>query len=86
MFSGGFVGNFGKFADQFLEHHPHLAVADFVRVQIYIRETLSHLIQQSGFGEAVNLAVEVKALEDVPYRWRKTLNVGKQIFFNPDRP
>ena len=82
VFSGGFVGNLGKLADQLFKHQPHLAVADFVRVQIDVGETLGHLIQQPGFGEAVDLRVEVEALENVPYRYRKTLNVGKQVFLD----
>ena len=65
MFSGGFVGEFGELADQFLKDVPHLFVADDFGVQVDVGELLGDQIQQVGFVETLNLRVEIKALEDV---------------------
>jgi hypothetical protein len=54
------VGDFGELPDQFLEDHPHLRVADGLRVQVDIRELFGYQIQQPGLGEPVDLGVELK--------------------------
>ena len=67
VLSGGLVGEFCELPDQFLEHRPHLGVADRVRVQVDTCKLLGHQIQQSGLGQSVDLGVEVEGLEDVPH-------------------
>ena len=82
MFPGGFVREFGELADQFFENRPHLGIADGLRVQIDVGELFSHQIEQPGFGEPIDLSMEVEAFEDVPHRGRKALHVGEQIFLD----
>jgi hypothetical protein len=40
MLTGGFVGEFGELADQFLEYQPHLVVVDLIGMQINLGECL----------------------------------------------
>ncbi len=80
MLPGCLVGDFGKLADQFLEHQPHLRIAYRFRVQVDIGEFIGNLIEQSRLGQAVYLCVEVEALEDVPHRRGECLDVGIEVF------
>lgn len=80
MFSRGIVENPGKLADQLFKHQPHLAVADFVRVQINAGKALGHPIQQPGFGETHDLGLEVEVFGNAPHRCRKVLNIGERFF------
>ena len=54
-------------------------VADLVRMKIDPRELLGDLIQQAGFREAINLSIEIEALENLPHGWRERLDIGEQI-------
>ena len=76
---GGLIGELGKLADQLLEHRAHPGIAHHLRVQVDVRELLGDQIEQTGLGEAVDLQVELEALEDVPHRRRKRLDVGAQV-------
>lgn len=67
MFSGGFVGEFSKLADQFFKDVPHLLVGDHFRMQVDACKLLSDHVQQVGFVESLHLGVEVKAFKDVPH-------------------
>lgn len=82
MFTGSLIGDFGELADQLLEHQPHLPVADYSRVQVDIGKFLRHLVEQPGFGKAIDLGVEIEALENIAHRWRKFLNIFVEIFLD----
>ena len=81
VFPGGLVGDFGELANQFLEDGAHLGVADGFGVQVDVGELLGDQIQQPGFGQPVNLRVEVEALEDVPHGRGERLHVGEQVLW-----
>ncbi len=80
VFAGGLVGEFGELADEFLEHRAHLGIADDVGMEINIGELLGNEIEQSCFGEAINLGVELEALKDVAHGGRKCLHVSAKVF------
>jgi len=82
MLAGGFIRDFGKLADKFLEHQTHLVVVDLVRMQIDLSEFFGDLIEQTGFMQALDLVVEVEAFENVPHLDRKALDIGKQVFLD----
>jgi hypothetical protein len=65
VLSGGFIGDFRELSNQLLENRPHLCIGDGPRVEIDPCKLLGHLVQKAGFGETVDLGVEVEALEDV---------------------
>lgn len=77
---GGLVGQLGELADQLLEDRAHLGVADGLRVQVDGGEFLGDEVEQSRLVEAVDLGVEVEALEDVAHGGRKGLHVGAEVF------
>ncbi len=79
MLPGGFVRDFGEFADQFFKDQSHLAVADVFRMQIDLGELLGDQIKQSGLGEAVDLGVEFEALEDVAHGRREGLDIAVEV-------
>ena len=82
MLSGGLVGKFGELADQFLEHGPHLGIADDLGVKVDVGELLGHQIKQLGLGQPVDLGVKIEALENVSHGGRKRLHVGEEVFLD----
>ena len=80
VLAGGLVGELGELADEFLEHGAHLGVADGVGVQVDVGELLGDQVEQAGLGQAVDLGVEIEALEDVAHGGREGLHVGAQVF------
>jgi hypothetical protein len=80
MLSGGLVGDFSEFADELFEDQTHLAVGDFGGMEVDLGEALGDHIEQAGFGEAVDLGVELEALEDIAHGGREGLNVGEEVF------
>lgn len=82
MLPGGFVRQFGKLADEFLEDEPHLRMADGFGMQIDVREFLGDEIQQPGLGEPVNLVVEVERFKDITHGRGKGLQIRKEIFLD----
>lgn len=76
---GGFVRDFGELADQFLEDQAHAGVVHRARVQVDVGEFLGHQVEQVGLGQALDLGVEVEALEDVARRGRERLDVGVEV-------
>ena len=80
VLSGRLVREFREFADQLFEDVAHLRVADFVRVEVDVRELFGDLIEQLRFRQPVNLGEEVEAFEDVADGWRKRLDVGEEVF------
>ena len=79
MLPGGLVGELGELADELLEDHAHLGVADLVRVEVDVGELLRDEVEQPGLGELVDLGVEVEALEDVAGGGRERLDVGPEV-------
>ncbi len=79
MLTGSLVGKLGELADQLFKHVAHPGVVHAVRVQIDVGELLQHQIQQPGLGQALDLGVEVEALEDVARLGREALHVGVEI-------
>jgi hypothetical protein len=65
VFAGGFVGDFGEFADELFEDEAHLGVGDAVGVEVNLGEAFGDEVEEVGFGEAVELGVEFEAFEDV---------------------
>ena len=49
----------------FLEGEAHVVVVDRLGVQVDCGELLGHLVEQPGFGEGVDLGVELEPFEDV---------------------
>src|SRR5205807_1067317 len=82
VLSGGLVRNFGKLADQFLEYRAHLRITDHLGMQVDVGEFLRYQIEQSGFGQPVDLVLKIEGLEDVPDGGRKRLDVSKQVFLD----
>jgi hypothetical protein len=80
VFPGGFVGEFGEFADQFFKDRPHLSIADGRRVKIDVGELFGDEVEEARFGELVDLGVELKALEDIADGRREGLNVRAEVF------
>lgn len=74
------VADFRELPDQLLEHQAHLVVVDRLRVQVDAGEPLRHLVQQPGLGQALDLGVELEAVEHVAYRWRERLHVAVEVF------
>ena len=79
VLAGRLVGDFGELADQLLEDAAHRGVVDHVRVQIDAGELLGDQIEQIGLGQALDLAGEVEALEDVARRRREGLQIGVEV-------
>jgi hypothetical protein len=79
MLSGGFVGKLGELADELFEDGAHLGVADRCRVKVDVGEFLGHQVEQAGLGKAVDLGVELEALEDVARSGREGLHVLVQV-------
>ena len=67
MLTGGFVGEFGELANQFLEHRAHVGVADALWVQVDLAEFFAHLVQQAGLGQALHLSLEFEVLENIAH-------------------
>ena len=79
MFARSFVGEFGELANELFEDRTHLRVRHVLRMQIDGGELLADEIEQIRFGEAVDLRVEIKLLEDVAHRWRKPMHIRAQV-------
>jgi hypothetical protein len=82
VLAGGFVGDFGELAYQLFEDQAHLGVIDGVRVQVDVGELFGDQVEQAGLGQALDLGIEIEALEDVAGRRRKALDVGVEVFAN----
>jgi len=54
---------------------PHLLVADGFGMQVDASKLLGDQVQQVGLGQAFDLDVEVKELEDVPGNVREGLDI-----------
>jgi hypothetical protein len=80
MFSGGFIGKLGEFADEFLEHRAHLIVADGGGVEINVGKLFGNEIQQAGLGKFINLGVKLETFKNVPHGGRERLEIRAQIF------
>ena len=79
VFAGGFVGEFGELADQFLEHQAHLHVVDLVRVQLDAGELFRDLVEQLGLVQALDRGGKVEVLEDRAHVRREALDVAVQV-------
>ncbi len=79
MFSSGFVGDFGKFANQFFKDVAHFGITDRAGMQVDVAKLFGDEVEQIGFGESVNLGLEVKAFEDITNGIGKALDVGNEI-------
>ena len=82
VLAGGFIGEFGELADQFLEHMPHLRVVHAIRVQVDVGEFLGDQVQQSVLGQPLHLGVEIEALEDVPRLRGEPVEVGVEVLLH----
>lgn len=80
VFPGGFVGDFRELADQFFKDQAHLGVVHPVGVQVDVGEFFGDEVEQAGLGQALDLGVEVEALEDVARGGGKALDVGVEVF------
>jgi len=78
VFTGGLVRDFRELADQFLEHEAHLVVVHRLGVQVDLAELLGHLVEQPALVQAIDLGVEVEALEQVAHLRRESLDVAEQ--------
>ena len=76
MLPGGFVGKFGKFADEFFKHRTHLGIADDFGMEVNRRKLFRDEVEQPGLGEFIYLRVKLEALENVPHGGRERLHVG----------
>jgi hypothetical protein len=75
----GLIGKLGELADEFLEDRAHLDIADDLGMEVDIGELLRDEVEQAGLGEAVNLGVELEALEDVAHGRGEGLQVGAEV-------
>ncbi len=82
MLPGGLVADFGKLADQLLEHETHLVIADALGMQVDVGEFFHHAVKQTGSGQSFHLGVELETLEHVSHRRRKGLEVAVQVLAN----
>ena len=80
VFAGGFVGELGELADEFLEHGAHLGIADGVGVEVDGGKLFGDEVEEAGLGQAVDLGVEIEALKDVTHGGREGVHVGAQVF------
>ena len=79
LFPGRLVRAFHKTAYQFLEGQTHVMVADSIRVQVNLTNTLHHLIQQIGIPQLTDEFGEVGILKDLASVFGDGLHVGNEF-------
>ena len=75
----GFIADFSKFANELFKHQAHLHVAHALRVQINLGKLFCDLVEQTSFGQALNLNVELKALKHIAHSRREALHVAVEV-------
>lgn len=86
MLARRLVRRFRKFADQFLEHQPHVIIVDGFRGQIPGGEALDNQIEEVRVVEEVDEVEELEMLENLAGVLGKGLHVFFQVRRRITRP
>ena len=77
---GGFIGELGELADEFFKDRAHLGIADHIGVKIDGGELFGDQIEEVGFGQLLDLSMELETLENITHGRGEGLHVGAEVF------